>query len=47
MEALERHGATIAAETLAKEVQRGRGPVDCESTVKLGRERSVWIGVYR
>jgi isoleucyl-tRNA synthetase len=47
LEVLERHGATIAAETLAKEVQRGKGPVDRESTVKLGRDRSVWIGVHR
>jgi isoleucyl-tRNA synthetase len=47
MEVLERHGATIAAETLAKEVCRGKGPSDRESTVALGPDRSVWIGVSR
>jgi isoleucyl-tRNA synthetase len=47
VKALERHGATIAAETLAKGISRGRGPVDRESTVALGQDRSVWIGVRR
>ena len=43
----ERHGESIASETLANDVVKGRGDVDSEGTVKLGKGRSVWIGVLR
>jgi len=43
----EKHGETIARETLTRDVVQGKGPVDSECTVKLGKGRSVWIGVRR
>jgi isoleucyl-tRNA synthetase len=44
---LEKHGKTIAAETLSRELIHGRGLTDSETTITLGKGHAVWVGVCR